>query len=288
MRVEKFEVQKIQKVSEFISERYKTLSYNSIRKLLRQKDIKVNDKRIKEDVLLSVGDSVSVYLPDSESFNLKVVFEDENVIVVFKPRKIETVSEQGESDLIKAVSDYLNSECYAVHRLDRNTEGLVIFAKNNDAKKSLDIAIKKRKIEKFYLALVNGVLSKDSDDMIAYLKKDSKKAIVDVVDEPKEGYEKIETKYKILKINNDVSLVEVELVTGKTHQIRAHFAHIGHFVIGDEKYGDSKINKIFKSRYQNLCAYKLVFHFESGDFLSYLDGKVVEVDKSKIKFCQNL
>lgn len=288
MRVEKFEVQKPQKVSEFISERCKALSYNSIRKLLRQKDVKVNDKRIKDDVVLSVGDYVLVYLPDFETFNLKVVFEDENVIIVFKPRKIETVSEQGETDLIKVVSDYLSSECYAVHRLDRNTEGLVVFAKNTEAKKSLDIAIKKRKIEKYYLALVNGVLSKDSDDMIAYLKKDSAKAIVDIVDEPKNGYEKIETKYKLLKVDNDVSLVEVELVTGKTHQIRAHFAHIGHFVIGDEKYGDSRINKIYKSRYQNLCAYKLVFHFESGDFLSYLDGKVIELDKSEIKFCQNL
>ena len=85
-----------------------------------------------------------------------------------------------------------------------------------------------------------------------------------------------------------MSLVEVELVTGKTHQIRAHFAHINHFIIGDEKYGDSLINKRFKKKYQCLCAYKIAFHFEKNSYLEYLNNKIIELDKNKIDFCQNL
>ena len=102
------------------------------------------------------------------------------------------------------------------------------------------------------------------------------------------GSVKIETIFTTLKSTNSSSLVEIELVTGKTHQIRAHFAHIGHFVIGDEKYGDSLINKKYKNKYQNLCAYRIVFHFKEDDYLSYLNSKEIILDKSKIDFCQNL
>ena len=104
----------------------------------------------------------------------------------------------------------------------------------------------------------------------------------------KAGFEKSKTAYKVVESCDDLTLVEVELLTGKTHQIRAHFAHIGHFIIGDEKYGDSVINKKYKNKYQNLCAYRVVFHFKEDDYLSYLDGKEIILDKSKIDFCQNL
>lgn len=287
MRVEKFKINKQQKLSEFISEKFSLLSYNFIMKMIRNKDVKINDKRVSSDIILNVNDVVLLYLPNGVG-KVDIVYEDENLIIVNKPRKIETVSESGENDLCLMVENQINLECHPVHRLDRNTEGLVIFAKNLQAKNSLDHAIKDRKIDKFYLALVYGNLPLQTDKMIAYLKKDNSKAYVDVVDEYQNGYSKIQTNYKVLKSFDDCSLVEVELVTGKTHQIRAHFAHIGHFVIGDEKYGDSMINKKFKSKFQNLCAYKLIFHFEKGDYLFYLNEKNIELDKSKIKFCQNL
>ena len=288
MHVEEFSVLKSQKVSDAILSSYPGLGYGIVKKILRQKDVKVNGKRVSQDIVLNINDKVLFYIDKMPESKLEVLYEDENICVVFKPRKIETVTETNDLDLLSKVKSYLHDECYAVHRLDRNTEGLVVFAKNIKAKNSLDFAFKNRTLEKFYLALIYGKLEKSEDKMIAYLKKFSDKSYVDVSNERKAGYEKIQTNYKLVDEFGDASLVEVELVTGKTHQIRAHFAHIGHFVIGDEKYGDSKINKIYKKRYQCLCAYKLIFHFGSNDFLSYLDGKEIVLDKNKIDFCQNL
>ena len=288
MHVEEFSVNKKQKVSEAIACAYPSLTYNFIRKLIRQKDVKVNGKRIGQDIALNIGDAIVFYINEKPEARLDVIFEDENLIIVFKPRKIETVSESQEEDLLLRVEKYLGQKCYAVHRLDRNTEGLVVFAKNDNAKKSLDVALKNRTIEKYYLAIVYGKLEKSADNLVAYLKKFPDKSFVDVSDTCKNSYQKIQTNYKVLKVVDDCSLVEVELVTGRTHQIRAHFAHIGHFVIGDEKYGDSSINKFYKKKYQCLCAYKMIFHFAENDYLSYLEGKEIELDKNKIEFCQNL
>ena len=288
MRVEEFSVLKQQKVSDAILNKYPMMSYSQIQKLFRKKDIKVNDKRISADMKVVAGDIVKFFIHDVEPLKTKIFFEDENIIVVFKTRKIETVSETEDNDLRKIVSSFLGVDCYAVHRLDRNTEGLVVFAKNKKSKDSLDYAFKNRTLEKYYLALVYGILEKKQDNMIAYLKKYPDKSYVDVVSEYKNGYDKIQTNYKVLKEVDDMSLVEVELVTGKTHQIRAHFSHIGHFVIGDEKYGDADINKKLKCKYQNLCAYKIKFNFEEGDYLYYLNGMEVMVQMKDIDFCQNL
>lgn len=287
MNVKEFNVSKKQKLSAAISANISNLSYNSISKIIRNKDVKVNGCRVNKDVDVFENDTVVVYYNDDLKMKIEVLFEDENIIVVFKPRKIETVSEN-DNDLTKTVSSQLNQKVFAVHRLDRNTEGLVVFAKNISAKNDLDFAFKNRTIDKFYLARVFGILSSKSDEMVAYLKKFSDKSLVEISDLPKVGFEKIQTNYNLLKTVDDTSIVEVELITGKTHQIRAHFAHIGHFVIGDEKYGDSKINKKFKKKYQCLCAYKIIFHFAENSCLKYLNDKIIELDKSKIDFCQNL
>lgn len=158
--------------------------------------------------------------------------------------------------------------------------GLVLFAKNQQA---LDILLKKfkdREIEKYYKCLVYGIPKVDSNILEAYLFKDTKKSLVYISDEFKKGYSKIITSYKILEkdIKNNTSLLEVQLHTGKTHQIRAHLAHIGFPIIGDEKYGDYKINRKFNKKVQELCAYKLYFSFTTNSgFLEYLNGKVIEV-----------
>lgn len=286
MNVEKFHAIKQEKVSLAISKKYPSISYSLIQKLFRNKDIKINGSRISKDIVLNVGDEVCFFVKNDVIKKLEIVYDDDNIVVVFKHRGVETVSEESE-DLLTMVSNQLGKKCFAVHRLDRNTEGLVVFAKNEMAKKELDVAFKNRTIEKYYLALVYGLFSKKQDNMVAYLKKDSIKSLVYISDKKQKGFDRIQTNYKVIHESENSSIVEVELVTGKTHQIRAHFSHIGHFVVGDEKYGDSNINKLFMKRYQCLCAYKIVFHFDNGE-LSYLNGKEICLDKSKIDFCQNM
>ena len=288
MNVEEFKVLKKQKLSSVILSNFPNFTFGYVQKLIKQKDIKLNGKRISKDTDVNIGDIVSIYIAEDRLMKIEIIYEDENIIVVFKRRKIETISELGEIDLISVLEKQINSKLFAVHRLDRNTEGLVVFAKNKISKASLDSAFKNRTIDKFYLALVFGNLEKQSDLMVAYLKKNADKSFVEISDDSKLGFEKIKTAYKVIDKRGDLSLVEVELLTGKTHQIRAHFAHIGHFIIGDEKYGDSAINKKYKNKYQNLCAYRMVFHFKENDYLSYLDNKEIVLDKSKIDFCQNL
>ena len=285
MRVEKFVSNGYDKVSNLILNKYPMMSYNQVMKLLRNKDIKINGVRIKEDVKLNVGDEVCFFVNEL-NFELEIVYQDDNVLVAFKKRGIETVSENKERDLLSVLETQTNQQLFAVHRLDMNTEGIVVFAKNLESKEQLDDAFKNRTIDKFYYALVYGVFSEKEKELVAYLKKDSNKSLVYVSDKQVSGYDKIVTKYKVVDEFFDSSLIEVELLTGKTHQIRAHMAHIGHFVIGDQKYGDSKINKILNKKYQCLCAYRLVFHFKQG-LLSYLDGKEILLDKSKIDFCKN-
>lgn len=282
MNVEGFKAASREKLSKLIPENYPNISYNSFQKILRSRDVKVNGKRVSEDIVASVGDDITFYFSKFSNPEFKIVYEDDNIIVVCKPRNIETEGVKG--SLLEKLSDYLKVSLFAVHRLDRNTTGLIVFAKNTDAKKSLDFVFKERKIEKFYLALCLGAPQKKSGNLTAYLKKLENESRVLISDFPQNSYEKIETKYKILNFNENLSLLEVELVTGKTHQIRAHLAHIGCPILGDEKYGNSKVNREYKLRYQCLCSYKIIFHFEKGDFLSYLDSKVITLGSAEIDF----
>lgn len=287
MRVEKFNVNESGNLINILSKKFSNISLSKLKSILKNKDVKVDGVRVKENIFVDAGKEILIYFPDN-LFELKIeiVYQDENIIVVNKPQNLETINLDGVA-LIDFVKSQIGQEIFAVHRLDRNTTGLVVFAKNLEAKNELDKAFKNRTIDKFYLALVYGLLGKQNDKMIAYLKKDSQKSLVEVIDKPLSGYEKIQTNYTVVGDYENSSLVEVELITGKTHQIRAHFAHIGNFVIGDEKYGDAKINKLFKRNKQCLCSHKVIFHFEDG-ILRYLDGKTIELDKSKIEFCKNL
>lgn len=282
MIVRKFENRKPQKLSKILSEEL-SVRYNLIWKLLKHKDVKVSGVRVSKDILVDAGEIVEVYLSEEKPV---IVFENDDLIVARKPQGIETINENYE-DFKTRVQNFLKQEVYAVHRLDRNTEGLVIFAKNERAKMSLDKAIKNREIEKFYLAEVVGVPEKPQQNLVAYLKKDAEKSLVCVSDKKLAGFEEIKTNYKTITNNDLLSILEIKLVTGKTHQIRAHLSHIGFPVLGDEKYGDSLVNKKLRKKYQCLCAYKLVFHFEKQDYLSYLNGKIVEIDKNDISFYKN-
>ena len=269
------------KLNKFLQDSIPNLNNNLLYKTLRKKDIKVNGKRVNENISIFENDVVEVYIADSlleNKVELKIIFEDENILVIDKPSGIEVTGITSLTTLIhKQYSScgFLPMPC---HRLDRNTNGLVLFAKNQE---TLDILLNKFKnheIEKHYLALVFGKPKFKSKILTSYLFKDSKKSIVYISDEPKKGYSKIITSYSVLEYNsNGTCLLDVEIKTGKTHQIRAHLAHIGLPIVGDGKYGNYEINKKLGFKTQQLTSYILKFKFSTDSgILNYLNGKEIK------------
>ena len=267
------------KLVKFLSESFPKMSYASIQKLLRLKDVKVNGKRVGDNVVLKDGDELYVYASEEmiNGITLKPVvdYEDDNIIICDKPVGIEVESDKY-NDLTLSVNAYLkqkNQKASPVHRIDRNTTGLVVLAKNEQSKQELEKAFKLHAIEKFYTCVVVGQPKVAEKNMTAYLVKDSKNSFVKIFDSEQKGACEIKTNYKLLKTNGKLSLLQVELLTGKTHQIRAHLAHENLPILGDEKYGNKLANKLYGMHRQLLASTKLVFHFNSQSVLKNLDGK---------------
>lgn len=230
------------KLSSFILDNFKSLSFNEFQKALRKKDIKINGIRTNKDVIVYLNDKVSIYISDNillgNALNLQTIFEDENILIVFKPINISVVSDNDkELTLTSILKGKYGNFINPCHRLDRNTTGLVLFAKND---KSLNILLEKfknKEIEKHYKATVYGIPPKNNEILEAYLFKDSKKSLVYISDIPKKNYQKIITEYTIISkdSSSNISELDINLHTGRTHQIRAHLAHIGLPIIGDRK-----------------------------------------------------
>lgn len=288
-----------QRLDKFLTKYFKNMPQSAVYKYIRKKRVKVNGKKSDIAYRLSEGDVLSLYINDEffedkteGSFlniqpNLNILYEDENILLADKQFGMVVHEDKNEKTdtLINHIKAYLynkgeydpkseNSFSPALcNRIDRNTGGIVIAAKTSEALKIINEKIKNREIKKFYLCLVSGHLKNKSGLLTGYLFKDCKKNTVYVYDNEKKGAKIIKTKYKVIEERDDCSLVEAELITGRTHQIRAHFAHIGHPLIGDGKYGTNEINKKHHLYHQALYSYKIKFDFSNENILSYLNGR---------------
>lgn len=294
-----------QRLDKFVLKTVPRLPQSMMYKAIRNKRIKLNGKRAEISSRLCEGDTVQMYLndeffdsaPETEFMSvtpvLNILYEDENILLLDKKNGM-VVHEDNDNTadtLINRVKRYLyekgeydpnseNSFAPALcNRLDRNTGGIVIAAKNAESLRILNQKIRDREIEKYYLCVTVGVPPKRSDMLTAYLEKDSASNTVKVTDRKSNTNKTIVTGYRVIRDNGKLALVEIKLGTGRTHQIRAHMAHIGCPLLGDGKYGINRINKEYKVKTQALYSYKLRFSFstESG-CLEYLDGKEFRVE----------
>ena len=308
-----------QRLDKFLSKALPSLPPSKLYKSIRLKKIKVNRHRAEISQILNVGDTLQLFL--SEDFfkdgrndgkaqalgavraNLDIIYEDENILLVNKRPGVSVHEDaDGEgSTLILHIQAYLfskgeydpeNENSFApalCNRIDRNTGGIVIAAKNAEALRVMNEKIKAREIDKFYLCAVHGTPSPREATLSAYLLKDSRDNTVRIYEKnaPRDA-KKILTRYRTLATENGFSLLEVELLTGRTHQIRAHMAHIGHPLRGDGKYGINRADRAEGYKYQALWSYRLRFAFQGEEnILSYLNGKEFCVPYGKIYFLKD-
>ena len=272
------------KLNTYLTSHFPHLRQNAFYKALRKKDIRINGKRISENIVLHTNDEVIVYIPDDilegklpQPIHLQVVYEDPNIAVFFKPAGMEVEGSGSFTDFIQQTRSSVYQPC---HRLDRNTSGLILYAKTPEALAILFEKFKKREIEKHYRATVIGIPKKKAAILTDFLFKDTKKSKVYVSSTPKPGYVKIITQYKVLSSDpiSNTSVLDVQIHTGRTHQIRAHLAFIGYPVLGDGKYGNNETNKRFHKNKQDLVSCRLTFTFSTdAGILNYLKGKTIEV-----------
>lgn len=288
--MKKFTVENACDSSDYILNKYgETLSFGRLMKLYRQKDVKVNGRRINKRVRLEKGDELEVYFDGDENIlraldnkkpdnkkPVKTVYSDENIVICEKPPKISS-----ENFYATVKSEY--AQAVYTHRLDTNTRGLIFFALNQKAYDELYNGLKNRDFKKYYYCVVNGRVESDNGVLNGFLFKDAKKGEVKIYDEKVRGSLPVKTAYEVVERGENSSLLKVELITGRTHQIRAHLAHAGHFILGDGKYGVEKINRLHKAKGQLLVSAEIVFKFDKDELLYYLNGKDFKINCDFLK-----
>ena len=295
-----------QRLDKYITKSVPLLPKSLMYKYIRSKRIKVNSKRSDISYKLNENDIVSMYINDeffekakpkydflSAGKNINIVYEDENIILVDKPTGILSHPDEDNytDTAITRIKRYLYEKgdykpdeeaSFApslVNRIDRNTSGIIIAAKNSESLRILNEKLKNRELHKLYLCVVIGKLKNKEGLVEGYLEKNEKQNKVYISDKATDKSKHISTKYKVLGYKNGLSLLEVELLTGRTHQIRATFSHLGTPLLGDGKYGTNAQNKQFGGyKKQFLYSYKLAFDFkDDAGILNYLNGKEIEV-----------
>jgi len=285
------------RLDKFVQQKAVHLPANLMHKYFRLKRFKVDNKRGYGNMRLEAGQLVQLYINDEFfvetstklSFlkypaGVDVVYEDRNIILLNKPAGLLSQSET-EDNLEYRMRHYLyKSGDYdpkihrflpsLAHRIDRNTSGIIIACKNHKSLEVLNEKLKAREISKFYLCLAHGLIEPPSATIKAYLKKNQRLQRVFIYDNPLPDAKEIITKYEVLGSSGGKSLVEIELITGRTHQIRAHMAYIGHPLVGEGKYAKNAEDKRLGFKHQALCSYKIRFNFTSdAGLLNYLNGK---------------
>ena len=274
-----------------LKKEYPNLNSGSLNKVFRLKDVKLNDVRVSKDEIVHTGDVCKVYLPDSILFgisdDLDYVYEDKNIIVAYKPKGIESNHEYGRKNPNVIYFDELvkkgkGENIKILNRLDTNTEGLVLFSKTDEAYNELFKAFKENLIKKEYIAVVNGKLPKEHDTLSNYILKDSKDGFSKVYEKQVPNSKKCITEYTVLKYIKklEVSILNITLHTGRTHQIRAHMKYISHEIVGDSKYGLNVVNDKFKVYTQMLYAVKYSFNFKNSSPLLYLNNISIDVSEN--------
>lgn len=271
MKKEEFRIEENINLVKAVQNKLPFLSNYQIEKILQNKDIQVNNKRVKEDKKLLVGDYVEVYFDIEEKPWFEEVFCDNNVLMVNKKGGIEIISET-DRDLLSILQKKYG-DVRAVHRIDRNTEGLVIFARNDIAERELLKSFKDKTVTKKYLLECEGKVDVTKIKPRLFLKKLSNVSKVIISEVKTSGYETIKTNFTFVSYNGKTTLLEAELLTGKTHQIRAHISYYGHSIVGDGKYGigDKKMH---------LTSYFIKFHLKDNSPLNYLNNMHFEITPS--------
>ncbi len=295
-----------QRLDKYLTKRFPSMPKSLMYRYIRTKYIKLNGKKCDAAVKLNEGDVLTLYIKD-EFFDeaqydrydflkapakLDIVYEDENILLQNKPTGLLCHPDETYhfDSLLARMTHYLydkgeydpkEESSFApalANRIDRNTGGIVIAAKNAEALRVLNEKIKLREVKKYYMCAVYGIFKRKEGLLTAYLEKNEKQNRVYISAKPTKNSKTIKTRYKVLDEKDGISLLEVELLTGRTHQIRAHMAYIGHPLVGDGKYGTNKLNRNTPLRSQALCSYKLAFAFESdAGVLEYLNGKSFEL-----------